>query len=582
MVTIQNKKTLNPAAAAAKNVLQNKLKQTAQKNTNASLNTNTTLPKNNVTTNKPNIPSPTNQSKTNFNTNLTQNNAQTQTVDPRWVSNQTVPDYLGMTSNMIQNALNGFTGGSQYYNPEEDPVYQSMLTLSQKQADKAGLQAMELLNERGILNSAVTTDRLGQIKQGASDSVLASIPSLANAFNSKQAQNAAGLQNLLNSVLNAGQFQQTFAEDNRRYDTDFAEDTRRYDLEFGENNRRYDKQFALDESAVTGKYLSPEAQQAIQTVLNAKQIRENKSNPLDQREQAHTDATAARQLLASMGVDISTLGADSSYRQALNSLNSLGGGGITTLNNKQQQANNALAVGEMTGKYTPAGASDLVTELLRLKQENEKGGINKVERQSNTSRATQIRNQLSSLGVNADSLFGAGIGAQQAAANASRMASQTEASRQFDKQLAYKQNEFDKQLAFDQSSFDRKMNFEEQNALIKADLEARGLDLESMKLQISQFSSQSDADYQQTLKDLKINESTAKQNTNAAIGEALKAVNEAEAIAFIAEASADWAQQGVDMKEVLSALQYKFPNIKNTTGTSSNTTTNNSIYNTSP
>lgn len=488
------------------------------------------------------------------------------TVDPRWNSNQTVPDYLGMTPDMIKSAFNGLTSaGSQYYNPDSDPVYKSMVELSQKQADKAGLQAMEQLNERGILNSAITTDRLGQIKQGASDAVLSQIPSLANAFNNRQAQNSASMQNLIGTLINAGQYQQNFAEGNRRYDEGFAED-----------NRRYDKQFSLDEAAVTGRYLSPEAQNLVQQVLNAKGIRENKTNPVDQRDQAHMDANAARQQLAAMGVDISMLGADSSYRQALNALSNLGGAGITTMNNRQQQMTNALATGEMTGNYTPAGTQNLVNELLRLKQENEKGGISGIERQSNTARATQIRNQLAGLGINADSLFGAGVGAQQAASNVSRMAVPTEQRRQFNTDLAMRERQMAQdmalkrdQFAFDQSSFNREMNFKEQNALIDADLRSRGLDLESAALEINQFAKQSEAEYQKSLNDSKINEQTAKQNTNTAIAEALKASTSSEALAFLAESASGWAKQGVDMKEVLGALQMRFPDIKEALGSSS-------------
>ncbi|MEG0450706.1 MAG: hypothetical protein RR595_12695 [Lysinibacillus sp.] len=436
-MVIQNQKaTSSPAALSAKKALQNRLIQTAQKNKNSLGSNTSTIPNNNVntnsakinTTNKLGIPSTTNQTNTigptNFNTGLNQTSMQAQNVDPRWNSNQTVPDYLGMTPDMIKNALNGMSSGSQYYDPDQDPVYKSMVELSQKQADKAGLQAMELLNERGILNSAVTVDRLGQIKQGASDAVLASIPGLASAFDNKQAQNSASMQNLLGTLINAGQFQQTFAEDNLRFDKGFNED-----------NRRYDKQFALDESAVTGKYISPEAAKAVQDILKAKQAYEGASVPNDQREQLHADANAARQLLASMGVDTNAMGADSSYRQAMEAFNGMGGPGITTMNNRQQQMNNALATGELTGKYTPAGSQALVSELLRIKQDSEKRNITADERKSNSTRATQIRNQLSGFGINADELFGAGVTAQQAAANAKLMGTQTEGKRQFDAEL---------------------------------------------------------------------------------------------------------------------------------------------------
>ncbi|MGR6906144.1 hypothetical protein [Lysinibacillus sp. BSL11] len=495
--------------------------------------------------------------------------ASTPQIDERWQSKQTVPDYLGMTSDMIQKALAGATSGSQYYDPEQDPVYKSMLELSQKQADAAGLQAMEVMNERGILNSAVTADRLGQIKQGASDAVLASIPSLSANHSNKQAQNAASLQNLLNSVIGAGQFQQTFAEDNLRYDKGFDED-----------KRRYDKQFSLDEAAITGKYLTQGAQDAVQAILNAKQIAEDPSTPLEQRKKANADANAARQLLVSQGVNVGMLGADSSYRQAMNALNSLGGAGMNTMENQKLQANNALAVGEMTGSYTPTGAQSLVNELLRLKQENEKGGITKSEKQGNANRAQQLRSQLSSMGINADALFGANVTAQQAAANASRMSTQTEAARQFNSelglkkdQLAFEQQSFDRKMNFEESSFDRKMNFEEQQAMIEADLKSRGLDLDSARIEIDRFATQSEVQYKQQLADLEINAKTAEQNTNAAIGEALKAKSAGEAIAFIAESASTWSQSGVNVKAVLDSLEYKFPGIKDaaTTSGSSNT-----------
>lgn len=486
---------------------------------------------------------------------------ESQNVDERWKSNQTVPDYLGMTTDMIQKALGNATSGSQYYDPTQDPVYKSMLELSQKQADAAGLKAMELLNERGILNSAVTVDRLGQIKQGASDSVLASIPGLAANFNNKQAQNAASLQNLLSSVISAGQFQQNFAEDNLRYDKGFAEDKRRYDQGFAEDNRRYDKQFSLDEAAVTGKYLTSEAQNAVQAILNAKQIAENPNTPSEQRKQANADANAARQILVSQGVNIGMMGAGTSYRQSMDALNNLGGAGITTMDNRKFQADNALSTGQLTGNYVPPAAQSLVSELLRLKQENEKGGIKDIERKSNSTRAQQIRSQLSSMGINADTLFGAGIGAQQAAANASRMSTQTEAARQFNNELGLKRE----QLSFEQQSFDRKMNFEEQQALIEADLKSRGLDLDAARIEIDRFATQSDVQYKQQLADLEINAKTAEQNTNAAIGEALKATNISEAIAYVAESASTWSQQGVDITKVLNSLEIKFPGIKETT-----------------
>ena len=154
------------------------------------------------------------------------------------------------------------------------------------------------------------------------------------------------------------------------------------------------------------------------------------------------------------------------------------------------------------------------------------------------------------MGINADALFGANVTAQQAAANASRMGTQTEAARQFNSelglkkdQLAFERDSFDRKMNFEESSFDRKMNFEEQQAMIEADLKSRGLDLDAARIEIDRFATQSEVQYKQQLADLEINAKTAEQNTNAAIGEALKAKSDGEAIAFIAESAATWAQK---------------------------------------
>ena len=85
------------------------------------------------------------------------------------------------------------------YDPENDPRYKTAQQLAASQAKTAGNQAMEALNDRGILNSTITSDRLGQIGKQYSDSVLQMVPQLyQNAYSEYQ-----GDINNMSAMLNA-------------------------------------------------------------------------------------------------------------------------------------------------------------------------------------------------------------------------------------------------------------------------------------------------------------------------------------------------------------------------------------------
>lgn len=154
-----------------------------------------------------------------------------------WNSNQSIPDYGAMQPDMIKAIEAGYANGGRQYDPNTDPAYQAQLLLANKQADAAGLSTMEDMNDRGILNSTITSDRVGQIKQGASDAVIGNIPGMQANYNEQQARNQAGYSDLLKTVMGGGQFQQEFAE----------------------GNRRFDKNYQLDEADITGTYNSAEA-----------------------------------------------------------------------------------------------------------------------------------------------------------------------------------------------------------------------------------------------------------------------------------------------------------------------------------
>lgn len=83
-----------------------------------------------------------------------------------------VNDILGKLETNSQTPISPFQPtvqapdrGQFAYNPDSDPQYQAALRRAQDNAASAGKAAQEELNARGILNSTVTSDRLGQIQQ---------------------------------------------------------------------------------------------------------------------------------------------------------------------------------------------------------------------------------------------------------------------------------------------------------------------------------------------------------------------------------------------------------------------------------
>jgi hypothetical protein len=489
----------------------------------------------------------------------------------RWNSNQSTPDYLGMTPDMIQKALSGLTGGSQQFDPENDATYKAMQQLNQRNSDKASVQAMEQMNERGILNSTVTSDRTGQIQQSGQDALLGMIPGMQANFNNQQSNNQAGLQNLLNSVLGAGEGQQRFAE----------------------GNRQFDKNFSLDEAETTGRYMPPEAQAILDSVMKAKQAVSVKGISPADKARAVAQASQGYQQLAAMGIDTSGINGNVAYGDAVGNMANMG-------RNTLPQQKMDLEKTQVMGRESNTQAQGLIQIVLKAKQNAE----NKVgDRQANIRAADNARAQLEAMGIDTSGIGGQ-MNYKQAVNNASNIgkntlgrdtlnheARQMNADRVLDRDTlnnSARQSNADRQLDRDslnndarQSNADRvlnrdklnadtaianrDLNFQEQNAIIQADLESRGLGIEEVKLTIDQFNSQSDADYKIYQQNSGTSETQAKQNTNSAIGEAMQAGSASDALAFLSESASSWAASGVDVRKVIDAINQRFPETKDIT-----------------
>lgn len=143
------------------------------------------------------------------------------------------------------------------YDPEDDVVYKAMMMLAQKQAGTASKEAMEAMNDRGIMNSSMMGERLGQIQQGASDAVIGAIPQLAqNAQNqhNTQVSQVMGLQQALQGQANnerdfnesRDRWYDEFTTAKDQWNKEFQESHNRWDAEFDQSNYRWSKEFKDD------------------------------------------------------------------------------------------------------------------------------------------------------------------------------------------------------------------------------------------------------------------------------------------------------------------------------------------------
>ncbi|WP_127532731.1 hypothetical protein [Paenibacillus kobensis] len=168
------------------------------------------------------------------------------------------------------------------YDPNSDPVYQAALQRAQANAGQASGNAMADLARRGILDSTITSDRLGQIQQDAYGDVTANLlPQLFqqaytrfqdsesnryNAYRDKQSDTASLLSNILgvsndrqadqqqqwsndfatkdqtfNQGMQTKQFDRGVLESDRNYNRGVLESDRNYDRGVLESDRNYDR-----------------------------------------------------------------------------------------------------------------------------------------------------------------------------------------------------------------------------------------------------------------------------------------------------------------------------------------------------
>lgn len=127
------------------------------------------------------------------------------------------------------------------YNPETDPGYQAQRQLAQLRAGDASRNAMETLNDRGILNSSITGSQLGQIQQRAEQEAAAFIPQYRDQARQDYQERLRNAASMLNFAAGRGDAAADMAYRDKRADRSDMESDRAFDRGAMESDRNFDR-----------------------------------------------------------------------------------------------------------------------------------------------------------------------------------------------------------------------------------------------------------------------------------------------------------------------------------------------------
>lgn len=159
------------------------------------------------------------------------------------------------------------------FDPSTDASYIAAQQLADEGAKDASRMTLETMNDRGIVNSSITSSQLGQIEQKAKLEPLKLIPQLQAQALQKRQGDMGIMANLFSNVMNTGQ---------QRY--------------------QFDQTMPMQQAAVTGRYLPEEAKGLVDTIMNAK-VNWPKAGTKEEKAQWATKAKDARDQLTAMGYD---------------------------------------------------------------------------------------------------------------------------------------------------------------------------------------------------------------------------------------------------------------------------------------
>lgn len=417
-----------------------------------------------------------------------------------------------LASQLEQNMSQGFN-----YNPSSDPNYQNALAQSTRNVEKASSRTMEQMNDRGILNSTVTSDRVGQQRQDAMQNVNSMIPQLSNQSYGRYQDNLANQNDLLQTMLGAGFNQQNFNRD----------------------TTLQDREYAMGQAELTGNYVPSEARGTISEILKNKRYMD--SGKFEEGSQIYNQLEnkndTKMEQLASMGLDINNLNL-SSYSDALGGMGNFN----KTLESEKLDWGRSMDQANQTGEFNDPRASGLIDQLLNLKRTAESsGGTDEI-----TNRADSLRSQLSSMGVEANDLFGSGVTYEQALQNAQNTGTETLGSKQFKEDTRLSDRKLDvaeDELRFKNTELAMNDDLKRDLASIDAQLKREGYDIRNSELMVNKWKEDNRLEEEEA-------EQISKETTNAVIG-SLSGLSPEEATKVMNDNVSTWVNNGVNMEDVI-------------------------------
>lgn len=199
-------------------------------------------------------------------------------------------------------------------NPQQvDPYSTAQYAAYKAQSDRAAQQgirsAQEAMGASGFGRSTMLGERAQGIQNSQNEYLETQVvPQIIAAEQARQQQEYANLFNLLSPLMS----QQGYADD--RSQMQLGNQYNALNMLTQEQQRGIDNSRA--DASLTGNYLSPEQQSAINTLQALKQSAEAPGITAQQRNALSTQADAVRNQMRSLGLDPTQYGSDVSYNQA--------------------------------------------------------------------------------------------------------------------------------------------------------------------------------------------------------------------------------------------------------------------------
>ncbi|OMF98173.1 hypothetical protein [Paenibacillus sp. FSL R7-0337] len=274
------------------------------------------------------------------------------------VNNTKLPDntYTPQIDQLIQQ-LQGLSKNQQTVDPYSTPEYTAYQAQADRRSQKGIRAAQESLGSSGFGRSTALGERSQGIQNEQTEYLETQvIPQIIAANQAKQQQEYQNLYNLLTPLMS----QQGYADN--RSQTELGNVINALGAVTSEQQRGYDNRRA--DAALTGNYLTPDQQNAIDTLLGLKQQAESPTITRQQRAALSSQADTIRSQLQALGLDPTALGANVSAADA--SKASIGrtlAGQQLDQQASQQQWENRFNYGQAIGQFAN-GQKTLQAEQL--------------------------------------------------------------------------------------------------------------------------------------------------------------------------------------------------------------------------